>query len=88
MSESHQNLINIWPGYSPVILWPFFRQPQNNCNRRFFTAKRLISIPRMTYQNFTPMERWEIYFFEVQRTVLFFVLSGVILHYRKSTGGH
>ena len=21
----------------------------------------------MTYQNFTPMEEWEIYFFEVQR---------------------
>ena len=31
------------------------------------TVKRLISIPRMTYQNFTPIEEWEIYFFEVQR---------------------
>ena len=43
--------------------------------------KRLISIPRMTYQNFTPIEGWEIYFSDVQRKVLFFVFSGVILHY-------
>ena len=35
---------------SPVILWPFFGEPQDNCNRRFFTAKLLISIPRMTFK--------------------------------------
>ena len=58
----------------------FINIPQNNCNRRFFTAKRLISIPGMTYQNFTPMEEWEIYFSEVQRKVSVAVFSGVILH--------
>ena len=35
----------------------------------------------MTYQNFTPIGEWEIYFSEVQRKVSFFVFSGVILHY-------
>ena len=34
----------------------------------------------MTYQNFTPIEEWEIYFFEVQIKVSFVVFSGVILH--------
>ena len=34
----------------------------------------------MTYQNFTLIEEWEIYVFEVQRKVSFFVFSGVILH--------
>ena len=34
----------------------------------------------MTYQNFTPIDEWEIYFFEVQGKVSFFVFSGVILH--------
>ena len=61
-------IFNMFKRCSPVILWP-----QNNCNRRFFTAERLISIPIMTYQNCTPIKEWGIHFFEVQRCrVLYF----------------
>ena len=42
--------------------------------------ERPIRIPRMRYQNFTPMEEWEIYVFAAQRNVSFVVFSGVILH--------
>ena len=62
-----------------VLVQSFYLYTLNNCNRRFFTAKRLIIIPGITYQNLTPMEEWEIYFWGVQRKVAFVVFSGVIL---------
>ena len=60
---------------SPVILSIHFKT---------IGTERLTGIPTTTYQNFTPVDGWEIYLFEKQRNMSFFIFSGVILHNGKS----